>query len=173
MPSQSSQREWNSLKRRWPKIAATVQSLPARRPEKPHKLQVIENQWEKSGGQPGHKGTSVAQVENPDCIVVHSVSTCGGCGLSLEGIAAHGLEKRQVFDLPPLNLIVTEHQAEQKSCACGCITTAVFRRRRQRRCSMVLGAIARCLHERLPVPAARQAQRLFLELFGLGSLPRR
>lgn len=80
----------------------------------------------KSGGQPGHKGTSLAQVENPDCIVVHPVSTCGGCGLSLEGVVAHGLEKRQVFDLPPLKLTVTEHQAEQKSCACGCVTTAVF-----------------------------------------------
>lgn len=80
----------------------------------------------KSGGQPGHKGASLSQVENPDKIVIHPVRSCDGCGASLVEKKADGFEKRQVFDLPPLNLIVTEHQAEQKSCACGCVTTAAF-----------------------------------------------
>ena len=80
----------------------------------------------KSGGQPGHKGASLTQVDNPDSVVVHSVSNCDACGLSLADVVVDGFEKRQVFDLPPLNLIVTEHQAEQKSCSCGCITIAAF-----------------------------------------------
>lgn len=80
----------------------------------------------KSGGQPGHKGASLTQVDNPDSVVLHPVSDCDACGLSLADIAVDGVEKRQVLDLPPLNLIVTEHQAEQKSCPCGCITTAAF-----------------------------------------------
>jgi len=80
----------------------------------------------KTGGQPGHKGASLSQVERPDKIVVHPVTTCDDCGLSLADAEVDGFEKRQVFDLPPLNLIVTEHQAEQKSCPCGCITTATF-----------------------------------------------
>jgi transposase len=79
-----------------------------------------------SGGQPGHKGASLAQVENPDVIVPHPVSSCGECGLSLASKVVDAIEKRQVFDLPPLNLIVTEHQAEQKTCSCGCVTTGTF-----------------------------------------------
>jgi transposase len=80
----------------------------------------------KTGGQPGHKGASLSQVENPDNVVVHPVTDCEGCGASLVSTELDGVEKRQVFDLPPLKLIVTEHQAEQKSCSCGCVTTGIF-----------------------------------------------
>ena len=80
----------------------------------------------KSGGQPGHKGAGLRQIDNPDHVVVHPVLACGGCGASLADVTVDGLEKRQVFDLPPLRLISTEHQAERKSCSCGCITTAAF-----------------------------------------------
>jgi len=80
----------------------------------------------KTGGQPGHKGSSLSQVENPDKIIVHPVASCDDCGASLADVKVDGVEKRQVFDLPPLNLIVTEHQAEQKTCTCGCVTTAAF-----------------------------------------------
>jgi transposase len=80
----------------------------------------------KSGGQPGHKGTSLSQVENPDQVVVHAVNSCNDCTRDLTEKKVDGFEKRQVFDLPPLRLIVTEHQAERKVCPCGCITTAQF-----------------------------------------------
>lgn len=80
----------------------------------------------KSGGQPGRKGASLTQVDTPDLVVVHSLMDCCGCGLSLVGVAVEGVEKHQVFDLPPLKLIVTEHQAERKICSCGYITTAAF-----------------------------------------------
>jgi transposase len=80
----------------------------------------------KPGGQPGHGGASLSQVDKPDHIVVHPVTSCQDCGDSLADVEVDSLEKRQVFDLPPLNLIVTEHRAEQKTCACGCVTRANF-----------------------------------------------
>lgn len=80
----------------------------------------------KPGGQNGHEGASLSQVENPNQVVRHVVNTCGECGDSLEDKKPCGLEKRQVFDLPPLQLTVTEHQAETKRCHCGCLTTADF-----------------------------------------------
>jgi transposase len=80
----------------------------------------------KPGGQPGHKGASLSQVEKPDVIIVHPASSCSDCGSSLDSVDVDGFEKRQVFDLPPLNLIVTEHRAEQKTCSCGCVTAGVF-----------------------------------------------
>lgn len=80
----------------------------------------------KPGGQPGHGGASLSQVENPDKIIRHGVSSCCNCGCSLENVKAGGVDKRQVFDLAPLHLIVTEHQGEWKRCRCGSLTTAAF-----------------------------------------------
>jgi len=70
----------------------------------------------KPGGQPGHPGTTLKPVEKPDHIVVYPVSHCVGCGEDLSATAVTRLEKRQVFEFPPLRLDVTEHQAEVKSC---------------------------------------------------------
>jgi transposase len=71
------------------------------------------------GGQPGHPGQTLAQVKNPDQVKVHCLDRCpcGQCaGVCLRGQAVQDYEKRQVFDLPPLRLEVTEHRAEIKLC---------------------------------------------------------
>ena len=44
----------------------------------------------------------------PDHIEVHEVSHCPACGTSLETIVPSHVEKRQVWDVPPLSLRVTE-----------------------------------------------------------------
>jgi transposase len=81
----------------------------------------------KPGGQKGHKGTTLQMVENPDIIEVHKVERCGRCGQSLKGKEILGYDRRQVFDLPPIKVEVTEHQAEIKECGrCGTLTTAEF-----------------------------------------------
>ena len=66
-------------------------------------------------------------VEDPDHVKIHSVNECENCQCSLSGKEAHTLEKRQVFDIPPSKLEVTEHQVEIKECpACGHINKAGF-----------------------------------------------
>ncbi len=81
----------------------------------------------KPGGQPGHPGTTLKRVANPDKIVRHSVIKCECCGENLENIKAHKIETRQVFDIPPLKLEITEHQAEEKKCPnCGTKNKARF-----------------------------------------------
>ena len=80
----------------------------------------------KSGGQPGHTGHTLGRVDEPDHTEVHPVEHCECCGCSLVDQPADSLEKRQVHDLPPIRLIVTEHQAETKVCACGHRNKAAF-----------------------------------------------
>ena len=70
------------------------------------------------GGQPGHKGNTLEMSESPDLIVTHLVESCTRCGMSLEGQPSQGYQSRQVFDLPPIKLQVTEHRSEIKSCPC-------------------------------------------------------
>lgn len=68
------------------------------------------------GGQPGHPGETLKMVDHPETIVRHPVSVCDGCGEILVDVAADAVRRRQVFDIPPLNITVTEHRAEVKTC---------------------------------------------------------
>jgi transposase len=73
-----------------------------------------------SGGQKGHQGHTLEMVEQPDHIQVHEASACPHCATGLQTIEPCGYEKRQVFDVPPVHIEVTEHQAEIKVCpGCG------------------------------------------------------
>jgi len=76
-----------------------------------------EKSGKKSGGQPGHKGFTLKQVENPDSIVRYKISCCPHCKIDLTDKPVIDTCKRQVFDIPEIRQpIVTEHQFEIKHC---------------------------------------------------------
>jgi transposase len=81
-----------------------------------------------SGGQKGHPGKTLRQVEVPDAVVDHYPALCSGCGAALTAAMASSHVARQVFDLPePRPLVVTEHRVHVCRCqSCGAATQARF-----------------------------------------------
>ena len=66
----------------------------------------------------------MALVDNPNQRCRHEPDACTGCGASLAGAPEVGMERRQVFDLPPMTVRVVEHQLIARRCACGATTGA-------------------------------------------------
>ncbi len=79
------------------------------------------------GAQKGHKGSTLNPVKNPEHTEIHPTQTCQECGQSLQDQTAIDYESRQVFDIPPIKIEVTEHRAEIKECPhCDAINKAEF-----------------------------------------------
>jgi transposase len=88
--------------------------------KKPRTRSLRKKSGRRSGGQKGHRGHTLKMVEQPDHIQVHEASMCLHCATELQSVEPCGYEKRQVFDVPPVRIAVTEHQAEVKTCpGCG------------------------------------------------------
>jgi transposase len=86
-----------------------------------------ERSGRKPGGQVGHPGTTLNFVDQPDRLIVHAPEDCYLCGSSLGGSEVARKERRQVHDLPPQKVEVTEHQAQTKVCRrCGAKNKAEF-----------------------------------------------
>ena len=80
----------------------------------------------RSGGQPGHKGHGLQQVDHPDHVKNHRLHGSCECGKNLRNGKVVGFERRQVFDVPPEKVEVTEHRAEIRECLCGIQHVADF-----------------------------------------------
>lgn len=73
----------------------------------------------KAGGQPGHEGHTLGFSAEPDRIERHRPERCVHCQELLStDRRAKSIQRRQVVDIPPLQLEVVEHQVETLVCDC-------------------------------------------------------
>ena len=130
------------------------------------------------GGQKGHRGHHLRQMETPDEVLIHPVLCCEQCHHDLRTQAADLPERRQVLDLPAKRLWVTEHRVEEKQCpVCYHLTRAPFPPAvsAPAQYGTAIQTLAIYLVEGQAVPYARASQ-LLRELLGVqlsaGSLAR-
>ncbi len=138
-----------SLREQVQVLAAHVQELQARlakdshnsgkppssdglaRPPRPRRTKSLRTpSGKKAGGQVGHRGATLQLVATAqaDAVVEHRPAVCAACHRQLPADALVVLrERRQVQDLPPVRLVVTEHQALRVRCpACQAVTAGTF-----------------------------------------------
>jgi transposase len=123
----------------------------------------------KPGGQKGHRGHHLRQVEIPDEVLLHPVHQCEHCHHDLCDQHAFIPERRQVIDLPAKRLWVTEYQVEEKQCpVCYHLTRALFPQAVKAPVQYGRGiqTLATYLVEGQAVPYARASQ-LLQELLGV------
>jgi transposase len=78
----------------------------------------------RSGGQDGHQGRTLRQVDVPDETVRHEPVACGGCGDGLVDAAVVAVTRRQVFEIPQVAARVVEHHLVSRRCGCSAVTCA-------------------------------------------------
>jgi transposase len=79
------------------------------------------------GGQPGHKKHERALIPAEQCVAVvaHKPAACRRCGGKLTGHDPAPL-RHQVWELPEIKPLVTEHQRHRLTCPCGTTTCAAL-----------------------------------------------
>ena len=120
------------------------------------------------GGQRGHKGRTLMQVAEPNHVIVHRLTDCPHCQAKLEAETVTRHEKRQVFDIPPARIEVTEHQAEVKQCpGCGACVKGEFPANvsQPTQYGLRLKAVACYLYSQQFIPLAR-IRELLTALYG-------
>lgn len=128
----------------------------------------------KPGGQKGHQGHTLAFNETPDVVETHRPSQCQHCQtVFTDKQQAVAVDKRQVHDLPPLRLVVHEHQAESLLCAeCGELSQGSFPDKVSNPVQYGSGVqqLAVYLKTEQLIPYNR-SRRFFGDLFGLNISP--
>ncbi|MFT6809605.1 MAG: transposase, partial [Saprospiraceae bacterium] len=84
---------------------------------KKHIKSLREKSDKKPGGQLGHKGHTKKMIDTPNEIIDHKPQYCEHCSHPLSG-KIELARRKQVVDIPPIEVICTEHSVYSGICAC-------------------------------------------------------
>lgn len=120
------------------------------------------------GGQVGHEGATLEMSGHPTSVVIHEVTRCRSCGHGLRSHPADSVKRRQVREIPALQIEVIEHRGDLKTCPkCGVETEAEFPGEVSQKAQYGprLGALAAYLIHGQFLPVER-TEEFFREVFG-------
>jgi transposase len=120
------------------------------------------------GGQVGHPGHTLRLTQKPTRVITYRPAQCRHCLSPLREGQRTGTERRQVVDLLPVRLRVTEHRVEVMRCPrCGQRTKAEYPQSVRASVQYGSSVLARALylHDYQLLPYARTAEAM-RELFG-------
>ena len=125
------------------------------------------------GGQVGHTGATLRQVQHPDHLIIHEPKACQQCNASLEHSQPQNIIRRQVFDIEDGRMKVTEHRTEARRCKqCGESTRAIFPASVRAPAQYGRGVLSRScylhLYQLLPIARTSETMR---DLFGCAISP--
>lgn len=107
-----------------PKNSNNSSIPPSKDENRPNRKSLREKSGQKPGGQKGRKGNTLKMVETPDFIIEHYPEYCTCCINSISDKPYRLAGKRQVYDIPPIEIKVTEHRIYERTCSCGHKTKA-------------------------------------------------
>jgi len=123
----------------------------------------------KSGGQPGHCGSTLSMSDTVDQVIDHHPCVCSVCGGDLQEVESSGFTPRQEIDIPPKLAIYIEHRSHAKICPlCQYENKGVFPENIQApvqysaRIKAIIGYLS--VYQSLPY---QRISKLFNDLFGL------
>lgn len=102
-----------------PKNSNNSSIPPSKDENRPKRGNLREKSGLNPGGQKGRKGNTLKMVETPDLIKEYHPEFCTCCGNSLTDAHSEFFGKRQVYDIPPIEIKVTEHRVYERICSCG------------------------------------------------------
>ncbi len=109
------------------KNSGTSHTPPSHQVGRPNTKSLRVKTDRKTGGQPGHEGTTLKIKEVPDETINYIAEYCNGCGEDLQHIASILKESRQEVVIPPIQVRYVEHRSHSKVCTkCGKLCTAAM-----------------------------------------------
>ena len=98
------------------KNSGTSSTAPSHDIGRSNRISLRESSGRKSGGQPGHIGSTLSMSETPDETIDHYPCVCEQCGEDLHLVESTSYTRRQLVDIPPVMPIYTEHRSHLKIC---------------------------------------------------------
>jgi len=99
------------------KDSRTSSTAPSHDPGRSNRISLRVSSGRKSGGQPGHRGSSTLSMsDTPDETIDHYPCVCEQCGEDLQGVKSASFSRRQLVDIPPVMPVYPEHRSHIKIC---------------------------------------------------------
>lgn len=150
-----------------PKNSNNSSVPPSKDENRPARKSLRERSGLKPGGQKGRKGNTLKMVETPDSIHNHIPDYCTCCGESLDDIESVFAGKRQVYDIPKIEIKVKQHQIYSRQCSCGHVNKGSYPTEASGAVSYGnnIESLIGYFHTRQYLPFKRM-QELFKDVFG-------